>query len=315
MKKTNFLIKTLFLAVITLSAVSCDDDDNTITAEPTIAAVVAGNANFSSLKAALDRADLTSTLNGAGPFTVFAPTNAAFSAFLQANGFANLEAVPVDVLRNTLLNHVVTGSVASTALTNGYVKTNATNSTGNFLDLYVDIRAGVVLNGGPEVTSADNEALNGIIHIVDEVIALPTITTLAVANPNFSSLVAALGQQSLVATVSSAGPFTVFAPLNSSFQALIDADPNDNISSIQDILALPNLTAVLTYHVAPGAVRAAAITNGLVVNTANTGTSFTINTTNGVRITDANGRVTNVLVTDVTATNGVVHAIDNVLLP
>lgn len=315
MKKTKFLLKTLFVAVFAISAVSCDDDDNNVAAQPTIAAVVNSNPNFSSLKAALDRAGLTSVLNGAGPFTVFAPDNDAFDDFLTDNGFANLQAVPEDLLRNTLLNHVITGSVASTALTNGYVKTNATNSTGDFLDLYVDIRAGVVLNGGPEVSSADNAALNGIIHVVDEVIALPTITTLAVANPNFSNLSAALGQQSLVATVSSAGPFTVFAPLNSSFQALIDADPNDGLNSIADILALPNLTAVLTYHVAPGAVRAASITNGLVVNTANTGTSFTINTTNGVRITDANGRITNVVVTDVTATNGVVHAIDNVLLP
>lgn len=315
MKKTKFLLKTLLAAVFAISAVSCDDDDNNVAAQPTIAAVVNANPDFSSLKAALDRADLTSTLNGPGPFTVFAPTNTAFNTFLQTNGFANLEAVPVDVLRNTLLNHVITGSVASTALTNGYVKTNATNSTGDFLDLYVDIRAGVVLNGGPEVSSADNAALNGIIHVVDEVIALPTVVTLAAANPNFSNLEAALGQENLVATLSGAGPFTVFAPLDSSFQAFIDADPNDGFSSIQDVLALPTLNAVLTYHVtSAGAVRAAAITNGQVVTTVQGGT-FTINTTNGVVITDANSRTTNVIVTDVTAINGVVHAIDNVLLP
>lgn len=313
MKKTKLIFKTLLVLAISTAIVSCgDDDDNNAPAIPTASAFVAANANFSSLGAALDRADLTATLNGTGPFTIFAPTNAAFDAFLAANNFATLNDVPVDVLRNTLLNHVVSGNLQSTALTNGYVKTSATNGDGDALDLYVDIRSGVLLNGVATVTAPNNIVSNGVIHVVDEVIALPTVVTLAVANPDFSNLVAAVGQQGLVPTLNSAGPFTVFAPLNSSFDALIAELPS--LNNINDVLALTNLTDVLTYHVLPSAVRAEDITNGITPSTVQGGT-FTINTTGGVNITDGQSRTTNVVVTNVTAINGVVHAIDNVLLP
>lgn len=317
MKKSNLILKAMFFVAVALSVTSCGDDDPA-PSTPTASAFVEANANFSSLKAALDRADLTATLNGAGPFTIFAPTNDAFEEFLDDNNFLTLNDVPVDVLRNVLLNHVVSGTVRSTDLTNGYVKTLATNTDGDNLDLYVDIRAGVILNAGPEVTAANTVVSNGIIHVIDEVIALPTVVTLAAANPAFSSLVAAVSQEGLVPTLSSLtapAPFTVFAPLDSSFQALIDADPNDGLSSIQDILALTNLSDILTYHVVSGAmVRAEDITNGQVVNPLGPGT-FTMSTAGGVSMTDSNMRVTNVIVTDVTAINGVVHAIDNVLLP
>ncbi|MDP5101182.1 MAG: fasciclin domain-containing protein, partial [Nonlabens sp.] len=214
--------------------------------------------------------------------------------------------------RNTLLNHVVSGNLQSTALTNGYVKTSATNGDGDALDLYVDIRSGVLLNGVATVTAPNNIVSNGVIHVVDEVIALPTVVTLAVANPDFSNLVTAVGQEGLVPTLNSAGPFTVFAPLNSSFDALIAELPS--LNNINDVLALTNLTDVLTYHVLPSAVRAEDITNGITPSTVQGGT-FTINTTGGVNITDGQARVTPVLVTNVTATNGVVHAIGRVLLP
>lgn len=322
MKKTKLIFKTMLLLVLSTAIISCDDDDPVTPAVPTATAFVVANPNFSSLEAALVRADLASTLNGAGPFTIFAPTNDAFNDFLTANNFADLNAVPVDVLRNTLLNHVVSGTVRSTDLTSGYIKTSATNNgmtTGDALDMYVNIRSGVVLNGVATVTGADNMVSNGIIHVVNQVIALPTVVTLAAANPDFSNLVTAVTQANLAATLSSSAspaPFTVFAPLNSSFQALIDESTTDGLNSIQDILALPNLATILTYHVVGGAaVRQEDITNGQVVNPIAMGTSFTINTTSGVNITDGQARVTPILVTNVTGINGVVHAIGRVLLP
>jgi len=318
MKKVQFILKTLFVMALATSIVSCGDDDENppAPATPTATAFVNANANFSSLGAALERAGLAATLDGAGPFTIFAPTNLAFQEFLNENGFASLEAVPVDVLRNTLLNHVVAGSLLSTALTNGYVKTSATNADGDLLDMYVDVSTVVVLNGEAEVTAANTVVSNGIIHVVDAVIALPTVVTLAAANPNFSNLVDALLQEDLDLVLSAStapAPFTVFAPLNSSFDALIAENPVFN--NFQDVLNLSNLAGVLTYHVVGNAaVRAEDITNGQVVTTVQTGT-FTINTTTGVQITDANGRIINVVATNVTAMNGVVHAISNVLLP
>lgn len=324
MKKAQYLL----FAGLAFAAVSCDDDDDgPIDNSNTIADIVAGNSNFSILNAALEQTGLDATLDANGTFTVFAPTDAAFQALLDADPNDGLS-TPADLLalpslQNILLNHVLNTEVPSTALSDGYVKTLATDdgtNSGNALDLYVDLTSGVVLNGGPAVanpaTDADIMADNGVVHIIDGVLTLPTVATLAAANPNFGNLVAALSQENLVSVVSDASAtLTVFAPLNDSFQTLIDSDPNDGLTNINDVLGLATLSDVLTYHVVSGAaVRAGDIMDGQVVDPVGPGT-FTINTANGVVITDTNGRTINVIVTNVTAINGVVHAIDNVLLP
>lgn len=318
----------VFLAFLSLAVVSCDEDDDAGDVGLTNSAydLTKSNPNFSSLAAAIERADLVSILDTPGTYTVFAPTNTAFSEFLQDNGFANLEAVPVDVLRATLLYHVLGSEVRSTGLADGYVKTASTNADGDAYDAYVDVDTEVFINDAEvDLTLVDIDVDNGVVHVIDEVLTLPTIADLAVYNPNLSSLVAALSQEELVGVVDNASAtLTVFAPLNSSFDALITEDPlNAGWTDINDILALGDagatatstLDGVLTYHVlTTGAVRAGAITDGITPTTAQ-GSTFTINTTNGVTITDTNGRVLNVIATDITAVNGVVHAISNVLLP
>lgn len=334
MKKLVKTFKLLSLAFLAVAAVSCEDDDdngNAIDNNNSAYDLTVDNANFTILNAALLRTGLDATLDqSGGTFTVFAPTDAAFQTFLSANGFASIDDVPVAVLRNTLLNHVLGVVARSTDLTSGYVKTNATNDDGDFLDLYVDLTSGVTLNGVADVdlTMADITVDNGVVHVVDEVIALPTVATLAAANPSLSSLVAALSQEELVSAVSDpAATLTVFAPLNSSFDALITEDPLMlGWSDINDILALGNgaaagstLDAVLTYHVVgTQVVRAEDITDGLAPMTLQ-GTTFTINVAadGSVSITDNQGRTTGVILaaTNITATNGVVHAIDNVLIP
>ena len=119
----------LALLMISLGFVSCGDDEEN---EPqNIAELASATDNLSTLVAALDAADLVSTLEGTGPFTVFAPTNAAFDKFLSNNGFSELDDVPVEVLKNILLNHVVGGKNISTGLTTGYVESSATGAGGN----------------------------------------------------------------------------------------------------------------------------------------------------------------------------------------
>ena len=191
------LLKIALFALIAVGFTSCNDDDNNpVVKTNTIADFVAANGDYSSLKAALDKAGLTSTLAGAGRFTVFAPNNAAFSAFLNANGFTSLNDVPAPLLKNLLLNHVVGGVVMSGDLTTGYVNTLATEASSNaYLSLYVNVSSGVKLNGMSTVTSADIEVDNGIIHAVNSVIGLPTVVTFATADPTFTSLVAALTRQ------------------------------------------------------------------------------------------------------------------------
>lgn len=310
MKKSFSL---LFAAILTAcSFVACDKDEST---PETVVAVAQDDDQFSSLVAALTRADLVTTLQGAGPFTVFAPTNAAFFTFLTAAGFAKLEDVPVPVLKQILLNHVVSGNVKSTDLANGYVKTLATfGTTTNNLSLLVDITSGVKLNKTVTVTKADIEAKNGVVHVVDQVIGLPSIVAHAANNPAFSTLVQALTRADLgvdyLALLSTDGPFTVFAPTNDAFAAVLTEAGFANLDAIPKDL----LNKILQYHVLASAVRSTDLSDNLQVTTYQ-GQKITIKTTGGASIVDASGRTAKVVVADVTGTNGVVHAIDKVLLP
>ncbi len=325
MKKFQFITKATMIAMVLVAGVSCTDNDDAIVApiqQQTIAQIATGNPDLSSLVAALDRANLVTTLDGAGQFTVFAPSNAAFATFLQQNGFANLEAVPVPLLREVLLNHVVSGKNLSTQLSTGYVKTlgKGSASATNTLSMFLNTSSGVVINGGianggATVTTADIAASNGVIHLVNGVIKMPTVVNHAIANPNFSSLVSALtraDQPDFVGILSGDGPFTVFAPTNDAFASLLT---ELNLSGLADV-PQATLENVLKYHVVAGAnVLSTMLTNNMVVTTFQTGT-FTIQTSSsGATITDANMRMSNIIAVDVQASNGVVHAIDTVLLP
>jgi uncharacterized surface protein with fasciclin (FAS1) repeats len=315
---TKSFLKSLFAALLlaSFSFTACKDDDDDTPEQQNIAELASGNADLSSLVAALDRAGLVSTFTGTTQYTVFAPTNAAFAKFLSDNGFAKLEDVPVDLLKQVLTYHVVAGEVKSSQITAGYVKTLATfgTSTSN-LSLLVGTTGGVSLNKDVKVTTADVDASNGVVHVVDKVIALPTIVTTAVNNPEFSSLVAALTRSDLgvdyVQILSGNGPFTVFAPTNAAFSALLTE------LSLANLAAIPaaTLNAVLQYHVVSGAnVLAGDLTDEQEVTTFQTG-KFRIDLTGGAKIIDGQARTTNIVVTDVQANNGVVHAIDRVLLP
>ena len=307
-----------FFMVMVASAVltSCSKDDDTTPAEQNIYQTAKTNPDLSSLVAAIDKAGLSDELsNSASSFTVFAPTNDAFSAFLSANGFSSLNDVPVDVLTSVLLNHVVDGKKMAADLTTGYVNTLATfGSTTSHLSLYVNTSAGVTLNGSSKVTAADVKASNGVVHVVDQVIGLPTVVTFAVSNPDFSTLVQALTRPDLstdfVSILSGAGPFTVFAPTNAAFSALLT---ELGASSLNDIDAA-TLEKVLTYHVVGGNILAESLSNNQVVGTLN-GDSFTIHLMSGAQIMDANDRTSNIIATDVQGSNGVVHVIDKVILP
>lgn len=313
MKNYAKLIKLTLIVVTSTIMFSCSDDDEATYENNSIASIASNNPNFSILVAALNRADLVQTLDQTGPYTVFAPTNDAFIQFLADNNFETLDDVPVTTLKEVLLNHVVSGTNLSTSLTTGYVKTLAKGSASstNTLSMFVNTASGVQLNGIANVTTADITASNGVIHVVDAVIGLPTIVTHATANPNFSSLVGALtaeGQPDFVGILSGTAnsPFTVFAPSNTAFETFESQNPG-----VLGSLSSSELTAVLSYHVVTGAnVLSNAIPTG-PISTFETGT-FTIS---GTTITDERSRQTNIVAVDVQASNGVIHVINNVILP
>lgn len=317
--KRNFkkLGLVLMLSTLTIS-VSCSDDSNS--ESNTIASIASKNAEFSTLVTALNKTGLTATLNGSGNFTVFAPTNQAFSTFLSANGFSSLDDVPVPVLKEVLLNHVVNDELFSNELTTGYVKSlgKGSASSTNTLSLFINTASGVKINGVSNVTAADIDASNGVIHKVDAVIGLPTIVTHAVANPNFTSLVAALtrsdqADQNFVGILSgtASSPFTVFAPTNTAFSSLLTEFGWSSLGDVPETV----LEKTLKYHVVAGSnVLSTQLTNNMSVGTF-LGQNFTITTTGGAKITDANNRTSNIIATDVQCANGVIHVIDKVIVP
>ena len=317
--------KLLSLLFVGLMTISCSDDDDTPASTPelgTIVEIAIDTPDLSNLVAALGAADgdLVTTLSG-GEFTVLAPTNAAFEMFLSENGFATLGDVPTDLLANILLNHVIAGSVSSTDLATlgaGYSTTNATNADGDNLSLYFNTSDGVVFNGISSVTAADVTASNGVVHVVDAVIGLPTVVTFAAADPTFGTLVAALTQEgletdflSVLSSSDTLAPFTVFAPTNAAFGDLLSELGFDSLDSITPAL----LESVLKMHVIASANVRSTDLEEAMVGVPLSGENITFSLITEPNITDPNDRVSNIIVVDVQAMNGVVHAVDKVILP
>ncbi len=307
------------LILLSLYVISCGDDDG-IDIFPedgqqqpqeetnTIVDIASADAQFSTLVAALQRADLVDALNSAGPFTVFAPTNEAFEILLAENGVSSLDELSVDVLRNILLYHVLDDVVESSDLSNGYIQTiNTTGPDGTAIDLFVDIIAtGPTLNFVSNITTVDIDADNGIVHVIDRVLNPPSIVEILAFNPRFNTLFDAIFDADLLDALSASGPFTLFAPTNEAFDGLLT---NLGVSEISEI-PVETLTNVLLYHVVSGNIRSSDLTNGMV-STLNENNMIEINTDNGASL---NGDV-NIVEADVQGTNGVIHFIDQVLVP
>ena len=273
----------------------------------TVAEIIIDSPNHTVLETAVIAAELDDDLSGAGPFTVFAPTDAAFTTLLTA-----LEITAEDLLANPdlasiLLYHVVSGNVMSTDLVDGM---SATTLSGE--DVVINLTSdGVIINGTAMVTVADVVADNGVVHVIDAVL-LPAQNTTSVMDviaesAVHESLETALVTAGLDELLNGEGPFTVFAPTD---DALATALEGLGVT-LEMFLMSPILSGVLSYHAAQGNVMSTDITDGMMVTMLND-QDITINiTAEGVVI---NGTAL-VTVADLTADNGVVHVIDAVLLP
>ncbi|KAF0195282.1 MAG: lipoprotein precursor [Bacteroidetes bacterium] len=308
--KTNF--SKFRLAIFAIAAltvfVSCSkDEDDKKTESKNIAQVASSNPDFSILVEALDKADLVSAMEGTGPFTVFAPTNAAFNALFAQLGVSGISDLSAETLKPILLNHVISGNVKAMDIATGYVETlNNYGPNGNKVKLFI-LKGSNVMVDNSKVVTTDVMASNGTIHAIDKVILPPSVVGHAINNPDFSILVQAVVKAGLVDALSAPGPFTVFAPTNAAFAELFAAL---GVSGIDDLTAA-QLTPILLYHVVSGNVVASQVSSGMVP-TLNEGSNISIvANTMGVKL---NGN-SNVIATDVQGANGVIHAIDAVLLP
>ena len=307
MKKINvLLLSMLLLTAFTLTSCS-DDDDNNKPKSNTIVDVAKSNAQFSTLVQALTITGLDKALeNKSASFTVFAPTNAAFTSLLAELKLNSLNDIPKADLSNILLYHVLDGSKMAASIKTGYFKTLAKGAGDNTnLSMYIDMST-TMINKRAKITGTDVNADNGVIHVVDKVILPQSVVDFAVNNTSFSILVQALAKADLVTTLSGKGPFTVFAPTDAAFKALFTVL---GVTGIAD-LSKEALTPILLAHVVSGNVTSGQLSNS-DVPTLNTDKKIKINLSDGVTI-DGTIKVT---LADVQGTNGVVHVIDKVIVP
>jgi uncharacterized surface protein with fasciclin (FAS1) repeats len=314
MELKKYLVKASLAFAISGSLIlqGCDKDDDDPAPTPTITQTVVNGSDFSILEAAVLRAGLADYLSTTTNLTVFAPTNAAFTAAGLTEAVINTTD-PATVAA-ILKYHVLATQIPSSSVPAG---PNAEVTTVNGAKAFVTKNASGVYINGTAVTTADVAASNGVIHVIGSVLIPPpgTIVTIAAANPNFTYLVAAIGRANasgtnITAALSAAGPLTVFAPVN---QAFIDAG-FPTIASIN--AADPNtLKNILLYHVVGARVFSSDLVNNSTPTTAGGGTVL-ITLTGGAKV-KGNGNPTAADITgvNIVATNGVVHVINKVLLP
>lgn len=312
----SFLI--LFAGVSVFS--SCEDDSDDDTNEPAVQNIVeiaSGDDDLSILVQALTSANLAGTLTGEGPYTVFAPNNQAFQDLLDSNtAWSTLADIPSETLSNVLLFHVLSGEVTAGDLSDTYVNTLTNGANNEKASLQVEVTGGVEFNGDAAPLQTDISASNGVIHKVNKVMLPKNVVELALSNSNFSILVQALTDTrhttDFVGTLTGDGPFTVFAPTNTAFQALLDS--NNDWDSLTDI-PIETLDAVLKYHVfAGGNVQSDELTDNQMITMFNEGT-VTVDLSNGAKLETSSDQSVSIIITDVQGTNGVIHAVQEVLLP
>ena len=297
----------------------------------TIVDVASADEDLSILVDAVVYAGLADTLSSAGPFTVFAPTNDVWSkALANPDDITELDA---DTLKEIILYHTVAGIYTAADITDGLTLTTVQGET---IEFSIDGDA-VMINGNVMITGTDILASNGVIHTIDNILfpqatepedaptvsskepteaqnetpSEPTGTIIDVASgeDDLSILVNLIVQAGLVDTLSSAGPFTVFAPTNSAFITVF----NDLGLDAADLGGVDNetLSSVLTYHVVAGIYKASDITDGLTLTTVQgDAIEFAIS---GDGVVTVNNEV--ISVTDIPASNGVIHTIAGVLFP
>lgn len=296
-------------AVALLAACGGSDDPH-----PTVIGVAQSDPQFSILAEAVAAAGLEGTLNGPGPFTVFAPTNAAFANLLTELGVTKAQLLADKPLLTTVLTyHVLPAAVPKASVPAGKAITTV---QGGYFKIEAGAGGALTLQDGrnriANIVATDVSATNGVVHVLDRVIlpANRNIVETAQALPDFSILVEAVVAANLQGALSGTGPFTVFAPTNAAFANLLT---ELGLTKAQLLANTPLLTSVLKYHVVSARVLKADVPVGPAIATLETGKTFTINA--NLAITDTAGRQSRIVATDVFASNGVIHVIDKVILP
>ncbi len=321
MKRTRILSWALLAGVIAACGGAADSTDSTtattVAAATTTTAAAEQEAadivdvateagSFSTLLTAVEAAGLVETLQGEGPYTVFAPTDEAFAALPE--GTLDELLADTEALSQVLLYHVVPGEVMASDVVE---LESATTVQGE--DIAITVEDDSVKVNEATVSSTDIMASNGVIHVIDQVILPPSmseaaemgdIVETAQSAGDFTTLLTAVEAAGLVETLQGEGPYTVFAPTDEAFAALPEGTLDELLADTEA------LSQVLLYHVVPGQVTADQVVE---LDSAETveGGSVDIRVEDGtVFVDDAK-----VIATDVLTSNGVIHVIDKVIVP
>ena len=335
--------KVLLLALaVSMAAISCSDDDDSPEPEKNVLEIAVENTDFDVLEAAAVKAGagVTGVLSGTTNITVFAPTDAAFISYLgvanEAAAIAAVNGLTPAAAADLLTFHVIAGNeIEAGDIASGTTAVTTARATNN--RAFVTKTGSNVTINNARVVTADIDASNGVIHVIDAVLTLPggdiiDVATSAANAPSFGILAAALTKAGLINTLQGDGPFTVFAPTDDAFLALLRSSAffdNDELTEAQVIdyintsdgsstpLSLTTLTQVLLYHVVPASGYSINLTNNQVFTTAKTDApkTITIGTGASVTVDGSASEPSTVTAANISATNGVIHVINKVLLP
>lgn len=299
-------------AIALFGFTGCQEDETPPVPQQTVVEIASESADFNTLVAALEEADLTSALSGAGPFTVFAPNDEAFGSFLIANDLTSEELLSNPALNDILTYHVVSGDRPSAALEPGAIS----SLEGSTFYVSEDPTGNLWINGSAQVIEADIQASNGVIHVLDGVMVIPSqsIAEIAVeastaSTPEFTQLVAALTKVDLVEAVSggTSDNLTVFAPTDAAFEALY---AELGVSGLDEI-SEEDLLSILQYHVVPARAFSQDLRQDASLPTLLEGQTLTVDLAN-LQINESGLIPASI---NIHGTNGVIHAIDQVLIP
>lgn len=294
----------MFLSLLTATAVSfalvgCsnDDDDNGANVTQT-----AESRGYTSLVSAIGTAGLTNTLAGPGPFTVFAPSNAAFSAV------SGLTATFTPAqLSSVLTYHVLSGRVDSTAAL-AVAASPGEATTVNGAKVYLDVVGGSLYVNQAKAGPLDVVANNGLIHGLDAVITPPASVYATLSTYGLTSLKGAVDTAGLATALNGSGNFTVFAPTNAAFAAVTSTTSGLNATQLGNVLKYHVLTSIVK---ASSAITVAGSASNQVSTLLGGSDKITLTVPAGVLKANA----AKITVFNIRCTNGVVHVIDAVLLP
>jgi uncharacterized surface protein with fasciclin (FAS1) repeats len=334
MKIMNQIAKVFVVLMLAMASSCSNDDEATIERLPNTLEYLQKNSDNSIFIAAATKAGLLNTLRSTSIFTVFVPSNSAFTSYTSTNfptGITEAGVAPTVTLtasQDTELKkiigyHFIALAKNSSDFSNVFLKTYAryepslTSPTASFnaLNMFVSNSSGVRINNYATVTEADINISNGYIHKIDKVLLLPKVNQLISYHPDLTSFSNAIvANATVLSALSGTGPVTVYAPLNTAFTA-----------PYASFVTSANTLDVLRYHyettfrpaslsTTSASFLATTATTDATVTTALTGKSFTIKR-NGFKIADFNNTEGNIIINSVTGTNGTINVIDYVMKP